>query len=134
MKLVLQEHYVPVWIPLNVASTYCVFNIFHFFFLHVNSNITWFYCVGDKKHYSCTVYALFMGPTTLFTHLKIILLPCFQFSIFSFSNNKFNPNWPYIIHKFLYVHPIFMKTVYYRHETRTSKAILKMSVTHRMIW
>ena len=26
-----------------------------------------------------------MGPTTLFTHLKIILLQCFQFSVFSFS-------------------------------------------------
>ena len=26
-----------------------------------------------------------MGPTVLFTHLKIILLQCFQFSVFSFS-------------------------------------------------
>ena len=26
-----------------------------------------------------------MGPTALFTHLKIILLQCFQFSVFSFS-------------------------------------------------
>ena len=33
-----------------------------------------------------------MGPTILFTHLKIILLQCFQFSVF--SNNKFNPNIP----------------------------------------
>ena len=33
-----------------------------------------------------------MGPTILFTHLKIILLQCFQFSVF--SNNKFNPNTP----------------------------------------
>ena len=31
-----------------------------------------------------------MGPTILFTHLKIILLQCFQFSVF--SNNKLNPN------------------------------------------
>ena len=35
-----------------------------------------------------------MSPTVLFTHLKIILLQCFQFSVFSFSNNKFNPNTP----------------------------------------
>ena len=40
-----------------------------------------------------------MGPTILFTHLKIILLQCFQFSVFSFqfsvfSNNKLNPNGP----------------------------------------
>ena len=33
-----------------------------------------------------------MGPTILFTHLKIILLQCFQFSVF--SNNKLNPNGP----------------------------------------
>ena len=26
-----------------------------------------------------------MGPTALFTHLKIILLQCFQFSVFSFN-------------------------------------------------
>ena len=35
-----------------------------------------------------------MDPTTLYTHLKIILLQWFQFSVFSFSNNKFNPNGP----------------------------------------
>ena len=56
------------------------FQIF-FFFLHVNSNITWFYCAVDKKYCSYTVYILFTGPTTLFTHLKIILLQCFQFSV-----------------------------------------------------
>ena len=33
-----------------------------------------------------------MGLTTLFTHLKIILLQYFQFLIF--NNNKFNPNTP----------------------------------------
>ena len=37
-----------------------------------------------------------MGPTTLYTHLKIILLQCFQFSVFSFNNNKFNPNRPLV--------------------------------------
>ena len=30
----------------------------------------------------------------LFTYLKIILLQYFQFSVFSFSNNKLNPNGP----------------------------------------
>ena len=37
-----------------------------------------------------------MGPTTLFTHLKIILLQCFQFSVFSFSKIspiQTDPNW-----------------------------------------
>ena len=37
-----------------------------------------------------------MGPTVLFTHLKIILLQYFQFSVFNFSNNKLNPNGPYV--------------------------------------
>ena len=43
---------------------------------------------------SCTIHVLFTGLTTLFTHLKIILLQCFQFSVFSFSKNKFNLNRP----------------------------------------
>ena len=38
-----------------------------------------------------------MDPTILFTHLKIILLQYFQFSVFNFSNNKSNPNKPYIL-------------------------------------
>ena len=46
---------VPVWIPLNVVSTFCVFKLF-FFFLRVNSNITWFYCAMDKKYYSYIVH------------------------------------------------------------------------------
>ena len=53
-------------------------------------------------HCSHTVHALFtnlkilkIGSTTLFTHLKIILLQCFLFSFFSFSSNKFNPNGPW---------------------------------------
>ena len=33
-----------------------------------------------KFHFSVT-FSLKMGPTTLFTHLKMILLQCFQFSI-----------------------------------------------------
>ena len=37
-----------------------------------------------KLHFS-TTFSLKMGSTALFTHLKIILLQCFQFSIFSFS-------------------------------------------------
>ena len=48
----------------------------------------------DKKHYLRTVQVLFMDPMILFTHLKIILLQCFQFLVFSFSNNKLNPNEP----------------------------------------
>ena len=68
----------------------CVFKLFFFFlffwFLRVNSKITWFYCIGKKTlitHCLCTVHALFTGLTILFTHLKIILLQCFQFSVLS---------------------------------------------------
>ena len=39
-----------------------------------------------------------MGLTVLFTHLKIILLQYFQFSVFRFSNNKFNLNGPTVYH------------------------------------
>ena len=68
-----------------------------FFFLRVNSNITWFYYVGDKKHCTCTVHVLFTGSTTLFTHLKIILLQCFQFSIsVKMSSIQTNPIYIYI--------------------------------------
>ena len=54
------------------------FSSFLFFFpLHTNSKITWFYYTGDKN----TVHILFTGPKILFTHLKIILLQYFQFSV-----------------------------------------------------
>ena len=60
------------------------------------------FALGDKSN----VHALFstvhglkkilkMGPTVLFTHLKIILLQRFQFSVSSFSKNKLYPNGPY---------------------------------------
>ena len=38
----------------------------------------------------------------LFTHLKIILLQCFQFLVFSFQQNKLYPNGPYI-HQIIFV-------------------------------
>ena len=56
-----------------------------------------------------------MGPTILFTHLKIILLQCFQFSVFSFqfsvfSNNKLNPNGP-IIEQFVFLSALRRETI-----------------------
>ena len=50
-------------------------------------------------HYSQDLQPLYsekkkMGPTTLFTHLKIILLQCFQFSVFSkISCIRTNPTY-----------------------------------------
>ena len=41
-----------------------------------------------KLHFS-TIFSLKMGSTALFTHLKIILLQYFQFSVFSFNKISF---------------------------------------------
>ena len=49
-----------------------------------------------------------MDPTILFTHLKIILLQCFQFSVF--SNNKLNPNGP-IIEQFVFLSALRRETI-----------------------
>ena len=38
-----------------------------------------------------------MGPMVLSTHLKIILLQYFQFSVFSFQQNKLYPNGPIVL-------------------------------------
>ena len=52
--------------------------------------IPWTVHETHKLHFSVT-FSLKMGPTTLFTHLKIILLQYFQF-----QQNKFYPNKPLI--------------------------------------
>ena len=62
-----------------------------FFPLRVNSNITWFYCAGDKKHCSCIVHRSH-NTIHIFKNYFVIV-----FSVFSFSNNKFNPNGPNIV-------------------------------------
>ena len=43
------------------------------------------YCLRTHKFHFSTTFSLKMSPTVLFTYLKIILLQCFQFSVFSFS-------------------------------------------------
>ena len=53
-----------------------------------------------------------IGPTALFTHLKIILLQYFQFSIFNCSNNKFNPNGSYI---YIYIYIFFFFSFFEKH-------------------
>ena len=40
---------------------------------------------GTHKSHFWVTFSLKLGPTLLFTYLKIILLQCFQFSVFSFS-------------------------------------------------
>ena len=43
------------------------------------------HCSRTHKFHFLSIFSLKMGPTVLFTHLKIFLLQCFQFSVFSFS-------------------------------------------------
>ena len=40
---------------------------------------------GSHKSHFSTTFSLKMGPTILFTHLKIILLQCFHILVFNFS-------------------------------------------------
>ena len=43
------------------------------------------HCSWTYKFYFSVTFSLKMSPTALFTHLKIILLQCFQFSVFNFN-------------------------------------------------
>ena len=86
----------------------CVFKLF-FFPLRVNIKIIWFYCTGTKN----TVHALFTycSCTVLGSHNTIHIFKNYfttVFSVFSFSNNKFNPNGPYILY-IIYLYFLCMK-------------------------
>ena len=80
-----------------------------FFFLHVNSNFTWVHCTGDKNHYSCTVYHCShsihvlknikngsYGTIYTFKNYFTTVLSVFSFQFSVISNNKLNPNGPYV--------------------------------------
>ena len=54
-------------------------------FDHSSMNSTSVHCLRTHKFHFLSIFSLKMSPTALFTHLKIILLQCFQFSVFSFS-------------------------------------------------
>ena len=73
-------------------------------------NSVYIYCSRTHKFYFLSIFSLKMGPTLLFTYLKIILLQCFQFSVFSFQfqQNKFYPNTPFItlVWKFMSFRPV----------------------------
>ena len=43
------------------------------------------HCLQTHKYHFLTIFSLKMDPTVLIKHLKIILLKCFQFSVFNFS-------------------------------------------------
>ena len=43
------------------------------------------HCSRDPQIWKNTNVKLKLGPTALFTHLKIMLLQCFQFLVFNFQ-------------------------------------------------
>ena len=99
--------YVLVWIALISAAS--AFPQFFFFFSSfqpqwltrsfVNSALV--HCSWSHKLHFLSTFSLKMGLTVLFTHLKIILLQCFQFSVFSFSKiSSIQTDPTYMVGKF----------------------------------
>ena len=62
---------------MNSSRTFLTFR--HFYYISGSQ-----YCSWSHKYHFSTTFLLKMCPTILFTHLKIILLQCFQFQ-FSIS-------------------------------------------------
>ena len=63
-----------VWVWIATGYTFCVSAFFSLGPMHYSQ---------DLQVLNLTKSTLKLSPTALFTHLKIILLQCFQFSIFS---------------------------------------------------
>ena len=94
-------HIVCVWVGLFLRWVALRFFFFFFFtrfhfcgYCSMNSNCNcwlsavnraYMHCSRTHKLHFLSTFSLKMGPTVLFTHLKIILLQCFQFSVLSFS-------------------------------------------------
>ena len=89
-----------VWRELKAAVHFSFAFCLFFFFIQPQNltkssvNNAFVHCSWTHKFHFSVTFSLKIGLTILFTHLKIILLQCFQFQFFSFSNNKFNPNRP----------------------------------------
>ena len=66
------------------CSGYCLLNSNRKCWLSV-VNSAHVHCSRTHKFHFLSIFSLKMGPTALFTHLKIILLQYFQFSVFSFN-------------------------------------------------
>ena len=106
----------------------CVFLFFFFFFLVQPQQLTlstvnsaFVHCSRSHKlHFSAT-FLFKMGPTVLFTHLKIISLQCFQFQ-FSVSAKIISHIHTHIyIYIYIYIFFFFWKeNFYYQKETTTT--------------
>ena len=66
---------------LFIYCTWTVTTTFDQFYM----NSAFVHCLQTNKFHFLSIFSLKMGPTILFTHLKIILLQCFQFSVFNFN-------------------------------------------------
>ena len=110
-----QESYIEIWLYGNAelyslqlllrlrvrlgsvfcASHVCVFTFFLFFFFLSRDFLLFFsaqctpvgpmQCSRTHKLHFLATFSLKMGSMVLFTHLKIILLQCFQFTFFNFQ-------------------------------------------------
>ena len=69
---------------IRLLFMHCSLNNNHKCWLSTMNSVYVHYLRTHKLHFSAT-FSLKMGPTILFTHLKITLLQYFQFSVFSFS-------------------------------------------------
>ena len=69
------------------ASSFFFFSLFIYFFSiagfvdYSTVNSASMHCSRTHKHHFSVTFSLKISPTVLFTHLKIILLQCFQFSV-----------------------------------------------------
>ena len=70
--------------PGPCVSAFHIFLFIYFFFRRALTEFQWVPCTvrGTYKPLFPTKLSLKMSPTALFTHLKIILLQCFDFSVF----------------------------------------------------
>ena len=77
---------VAVWFAMKPTSTFLLHVFLFFFFFSspqqlILSTVNSAYMNYSRSHklHFLAIFLLKMGPTTLFTHLKIISLQCFQF-------------------------------------------------------
>ena len=92
--------------PAFCLSRFAFFFFFKIFFIQPHHlikssvNSAFVHCSWTHKFHFLATFSLKMSHTTLFTHLKIIFVTVFSVSIFSFSNNKLNPNGSYVKSRF----------------------------------
>ena len=104
VELMAIKYYGAVWIvPLRCAFTFSVLFFYFYAFCFRQRTIIIVHVLNRTVHTSHTVTVLFtylkilkMSHMVLFIYLKIILLQCFQFSVFNFNKNKLYLNEPII--------------------------------------